>query len=498
MKEPSPPPIRNESTDTTRQESGRILLVEDRLSLREMLMEFLTESGFAVVPAGTVQEGLRVYHRGYYHLLLIDLKLPDGSGLDFLKAVRQVRPAQPIILMTAYGTIEDSVQAMKLGAVDFIQKPIDLIQLRHLIRRNIEFERLQTEVLLYRQEFQQNMRLPEMISCSRAMADVARQIQKIAGTDATVLLMGESGTGKELFARTIHQLSGRRTGPWVEVNCAAIPETLMENELFGHMRGSYTGAESTTRGKFELASGGTLFLDEIGEMPLAIQSKLLKALEEKRIVPIGGNQPIQVDVRIVAATNRDLEQAVEHKTFRSDLYFRLAQFPLRIPPLRERPEDILPLARHFLAEAVRRYHKSAAKLDPAVESLLLHQTWPGNVRELKNLMERAVIVDEDGLIETTDAFPDCPMPDLRATAVSVREVLALGLEGWLRRRDAELEKAAIAAVRAEVGDDRAILAAALQISPRTLNAKLRRYFAAEDAAIPIEPPDRGPAAPDRD
>jgi len=481
--------------DPTGEERGRILLVEDRLSLREMLSDFLAEAGFDVAAAGTVHDGLRLFHQGYYHLVLMDLKLPDGNGLDFLKVVRQVRPAQPVILMTAYGTIEDSVQAMKLGAVDFIQKPVDLVQLRHLIRRSIEFERLQTEVLLYRQEFQHNMRLPEMISCSRAMADVARQIQKIAVTDATVLLTGESGTGKELFARTIHQLSGRRSGPWVEVNCAAIPETLMENELFGHMRGSYTGAESTTRGKFELASGGTLFLDEIGEMPLPVQSKLLKALEEKRIVPIGGSQPIQVDVRIVAATNRDLEQAVDHKSFRSDLYFRLAQFPLRIPALRERPEDVLPLARHFLTEAARRYHKPVARLEPAVESLLLRQPWPGNVRELKNLMERAVIVDEDGLIGAADVFPGCPSPDTPVTAVSVREIMALGLEGWLRRRDAELEQAAIAAVMAEVGDDRARLADALQISPRTLNVKLRRYFSAEDSAATTGTPAEDATAP---
>jgi len=456
--------------------AARILLIEDRVSLKEMLAEFLQEKGFDVVSATTAQDGQNAYNAGYFHLALIDLKLPDGSGLDVLKAIRKIRPSQPVILMTAYGTIQESVKAIKMGAEDFIQKPIDLNHLHHLIQRSIEFHRLQTEVLLYREEFRRNQRLPDLISRSPVMKDLALHIQKIAVTDATVLLTGESGTGKELFARSIHLLSSCKTGPFVEVNCAAIPDTLMENELFGHMRGAYTGADTSAKGKFELASGGTLFLDEIAEMAVPVQSKLLKALEEKKITPIGGSLPISVDVRIVAATNRDLDIAVQNKTFRSDLFYRLAQFPVHIPPLRERQQDILPLVRHFLTEIVGRTNRPLPEVSERAQQILFEQRWPGNVRELKNLVERAVIVDEDGVIDVDDLFPGYQMQNQSIESISLEDVTRLGLERWLRGRAESLEKAAISQLMDKIGRDRSQLAEALKISQRTLSSKLKKYF----------------------
>lgn len=455
---------------------ARILLVEDRPSLREMLTEFLTEKGYRIETAASVQEALTRFAEGACHLVLLDLKLPDGSGLDVLRAIRQQSSSLPVILMTAYGTIQDSVLAMKMGAVDFIQKPLDLNHLDFILQRSIEFQRLQTEVLLYREEVRRNRQLPRMISTSPVMQAVALDVQRIAATEATILLSGESGTGKELFARSIHQLSPRHRGPFVEINCAAIPETLMENELFGHVRGAYTGADSAAKGKFELAAGGTLFLDEIGEMAVGVQSKLLKALEEKKITPIGGTFAIPVDVRIVAASNRDLEAAMAEGRFRPDLYYRVAQFPVRIPPLRERPDDILPLATHFLHEAATRYARPDTVLSARARETLQMYRWPGNVRELKNMIERAVVVDDDGEIDMDDLFPGRRLPVSDPLPLDLEEVARLGLEEWGRHRLEALEKAVLDRLRGHLGNDKTRMAEFLKINPKTLTIKLKKYF----------------------
>jgi transcriptional regulator with PAS, ATPase and Fis domain len=297
----------------------------------------------------------------------------------------------------------------------------------------------------------------------------------MAATDATILLLGESGTGKELFARTIHLLSPRAGGPFVEVNCAAIPETLMENELFGHVRGAYTGAESAVKGKFELASGGTLFLDEIGEMPVGVQAKLLKALEEKRITPIGGHFPIGVDVRIVVATNRDLEAAMGQERFRKDLYFRVAQFPVRIPPLRERREDIPPLAEFFLREAAARFGKPAPGLGDDALAAMTGYAWPGNVRELKNLVERAVIVDEDGRLSVSDVFPSA-VPDRPAgQVVPLEEIRRDGLEAWLKAEAERLEAAALRRAWDAAAGDRRRAAELLGLPEKALSARRKKF-----------------------
>jgi DNA-binding NtrC family response regulator len=456
-------------------EDSRILVVEDRMSHRRMLIEFLQEQGFQADPAATLAEAHERFHSTPYHLILLDLRLPEGSGMDLLRTVRQQQPSLPVIVMTAFGTIEDSVQAMKLGAVDFIQKPVQLDQLLLLIRRSIEIDRLRNEVLIYREEFQKHRKLPLLLSRNAGMAEVARQVQRMADTDATILLLGESGTGKELFARTIHLLSPRAAGPFVEVNCAAIPETLMENELFGHVRGAYTGADSAAKGKFELAGGGTLFLDEIGEMPVGIQAKLLKALEEKKITPIGGHFPVGVDVRIVVATNRNLETAMAQERFRKDLFYRVAQFPVRIPPLRERREDVPPLAEYFLREAAVRFGKPPPQLPEEALAALTAYGWPGNVRELKNLVERAVIVDDDGRLSPADLFPGAIAGPGDTVEIDLDDIGRQGLEAWLQARQERLEEAVLRRAREAAGNDRRQAAERLGLTEKALAAKWKRY-----------------------
>ena len=307
------------------------------------------------------------------------------------------------------------------------------------------------------------------------MEAVARQLQRMAATGATILLLGESGTGKELFARTIHLLSPQSAGPFVEVNCAAIPETLIENELFGHVRGAYTGAESAMKGKFELAVGGTLFLDEIGDMPVSVQAKLLKALEEKRISPIGGTFQVAVDVRIVVATNRDLEAEMAEGRFRRDLFFRIGQFTVSIPPLRERPEDIQPLAEHFLREAAARFGRPQPALDAAAVQTLERYAWPGNVRELKNLVERAVIVDDDGRLDPDDLFPGPGRSAAGPVQASLDGLDRIGLDAWLQREQDALEREALARLRARHPADLPGLAAALGLTEAETARRLKRH-----------------------
>ncbi len=445
-------------------------MVEDRLSLREMLADFLGQHGFEVVAAGSIAEGLEKYRSDEWHLVLLDLRLPDGSGLDFLQAVRKHSVSQPVVLMTAYGTIVDTVQAMKLGAVDFLQKPLDLASLLEVVRRAVEGARLQSEPLLFEEAFSQGRQLPLLVGHGERIRETAVLVQKIAPTDATVLFSGESGTGKELFARAVHLLSPRRNEPFVEVNCAAIPETLLENEFFGHAKGAYTGADSAARGKLELADGGTLFLDEIGEIPPSMQVKLLKAIEEKRFTPIGGSSPVAVDVRIVAATNRDLEAGVRSGSFREDLYFRLAQFPLRIPPLRERREDIVPLARHFVREAALRKGREVPVLAEAVQALLEAHPWPGNIRELKNAMERSVIMCERNVITVGDVFPAADYSQGRG--IPLEELREKGLERCLRECSERLEGETMDRVLALTGGDRAAAADLLGLTADGLAVRL--------------------------
>src|SRR2546421_3037656 len=326
-----------------------ILLVEDKESLRRVLRLTLEHAGYGVTEAADARAAMLEIARAPYRLVLTDLRMPHGSGLDVLRAARTADADVPVVVMTAYGSIDEAVQAMKEGAQDFLQKPVDSNHLLLLVERALEQARLRTENILLREEWSRRYGFPRIIGESEAIKRAVGETQRVAQTEATVLLLGESGVGKELFARAVHHLSNRRDKPFVAINCAAIPETLIENELFGHERGAFTGANDRRHGKFELALSGTVFLDEIGELPLAVQGKLLRAIEEKVVDRIGGRAPIPVDVRIVAATNRDLRAAVDSGEFRRDLFFRLAGFPVEIPALRERGEDIILLAKHFTA-----------------------------------------------------------------------------------------------------------------------------------------------------
>lgn len=406
-----------------------ILLVEDKESLRRVLRLTLERAGYSVAEAADARAAMMEIARAPYRLILTDLRMPHGSGLDVLRAARAADPDVPVVLMTAYGSIDEAVAAMKDGAHDFLQKPVDSNHLLLIVERALEQMRLRTENILLREEWSRRYGFPRIIGESEAIRRTVSEVQRVAVTDATVLLLGESGTGKELFARAVHHLSERRNEKFVAINCAAIPETLIESELFGHERGAFTGAVERRPGKFELASGGTIFLDEIGELPLAVQGKLLRAIEEKTIDRIGGRAPLSVDVRIVAATNRDLESAAESGEFRRDLYFRLAVFPIEIPPLRSRAGDVELLARHFAASLGRELRGREAILsDDAIEALRRYD-WPGNVRELENAIERACILADSSTLETSDFNLRRPSED--AETKTVDPIDAINLSGTL-------------------------------------------------------------------
>ena len=376
---------------------GRVLIVEDRESLRRMLERALAGEGYEVAAAATGGEGVRAARERPFDLVLTDLKLPDLSGLEVLAASRAAQPRVPVVVLTGYGTVAAAVEAMKLGAYDFLEKPVELDDLLRLVEGAIGQPEAAAAFAA--------PGAPPIVGAHPRLRAALRLLQRVAPTESTVLLTGESGTGKELFARALHALSPRRGGPFVAVNCAAIPETLLENELFGHEKGAFTGADRRQPGRFELAQGGTLLLDEIGELPPAVQGKVLRVLEERTFERVGSGRTQRADVRLVAATNRDLRAMVEAGEFRSDLYFRLAVFPVELPALRERASDVPLLARHLLAEIARRHHREPPALDDEAAALLAAQPWPGNVRELANLLERAAILGEGPALRAADLRP---------------------------------------------------------------------------------------------
>jgi len=379
-----------------------ILLVEDKQSLRRVLSLTLENAGYTVTECADARSAVSEISTTRHRLVLTDLRMPNGSGLDVLRATQAADPDVPVILMTAFGSIDEAVQAMKDGAHDFLQKPVDSNHLLLLVERALQQSGLRTENILLREEWARRYGFPRILGESEVMKRAVGETQRVAQTDATVLLLGESGTGKELFARAVHHLSNRRDKPFVAINCAAIPETLIENEFFGHEKGAFTGASDRRQGKFELASGGTVFLDEIGELPLAVQGKLLRAIEEKVVDRIGGRAPVAVDVRVVAATNKDLKAAVDNGEFRGDLFFRLAVFPLEIPPLRERGEDVVLIANHFASQIGKDLRKREAKLSDESLAVLRRHPWPGNVRELENAIERACILSDTMVLQPKD------------------------------------------------------------------------------------------------
>jgi DNA-binding NtrC family response regulator len=376
-----------------------VLLVEDKDSLRTMLRHALEAQGHAVVEARDEQEAIQEMRQARPAVVLTDLKLPKGDGFGVLRAAKELDPDLQVVVMTAYGSIQDAVSAMKEGAMEFLAKPVDPDHLSLMVARALAHRRVLTENMMMREELAEKRGAPRIIGEDPALRAVLQQLHRAAATDATVLLEGESGTGKELFARALHTHSPRQDGPFIAINCAAIPETLLETELFGHEKGAFTGASARKPGRFEMAHRGTLFLDEIGDLPLTLQAKILRALEEKRFERVGGTQSLQVDVRVVAATNRNLKARVADRQFREDLYFRLSVFPVQIPPLRERTDDVLRLARHFVERICRDVNKKTLMLSEAAVEELCSYSWPGNVRELQNCIERAVILTEGDTIQ---------------------------------------------------------------------------------------------------
>jgi DNA-binding NtrC family response regulator len=453
-----------------------LLLVEDKNELRAMLRKALERAGYTVDEAPDGAAAIQKIRARRYLLVITDLKLPGASGLDVLRAVKTADATIPVILLTAYGSVEEAVTAMKDGAFDFLQKPVDLDHLRLLVKRAARQQELLRENLLLREEYAARYGFPRIVGEHPSIRDVSGQIQRVAGTDSTVLLLGESGTGKELFARAVHHLSPRREQPFVALNCAAIPEGLVENELFGHEKGAFTGAGARKVGKMDLAHRGTLFLDEIGELPLAIQAKLLRVIEERRFERVGGTQSIDVDVRIVVATNRDLRKMIEEKLFREDLYFRIAAVPLTIPPLRERGGDVLLLAESFLEKFSREFSKPGLELSEDARERLAAYAWPGNVRELQNTLERAVIL-ADGLSIPAEALQ---LPSAKPAAESLPTGMLptnFSWEGTLEdvsaRAAQHIERAMIESTLREYKWNKTRAAERLGVSAKTLLAKMR-------------------------
>ncbi len=392
-----------------------VLVIDDTESIRDLLSEFLKDHGFEVSGAADGQAGIDLLKQRRFDLFFVDLVMPGMGGIDLLREARNFGIRTPAIVITGFGTIQTAVEAMRLGAYDYITKPFILEELLMTVNRALEYYNLQKENASLKRQLKDKYDFRRMVGNSLPMQKLNRFIEKVADTDSTVLISGESGTGKELVARTIHFNSSRAHSPFVPVNCAAIPRDLIESELFGHEKGAFTGATNMRIGRFELANGGTIFLDEIGELPLALQVKLLRVLQEREFERVGGTRTIKVDVRILAATNRDLAKATRDGAFREDLYYRLNVIPLHIPPLREREDDIPLLLDHFMTEFCRKKQKTPLKITPDAAELLTRYPWPGNVRELENAIERMVILNDRGTI-TLDDLPDHVRRDARPPA----------------------------------------------------------------------------------
>ncbi len=446
-----------------------ILVIDDKESMRSMLSQTLTEEGHEVTTAHNGSAGLDLARERGFDVVLTDLKMPDMDGIEVLRSVKEMDVDVAVIVMTAYGTVENAVAAMRLGAYDFISKPFQSDHLTILVQKALENKRLLAENSLLREELSHNLGFSDIIGTNDKMKEVSRLISKVANSDTSVLITGESGVGKELFARAVHSLSPRRDKPYVTINCAAIPRELLENELFGSERGAFTGAVARKIGKFEIAESGTIFLDEIGDMELPLQAKLLRALQERTIERLGGSKPINVNVRVVAATNADLTDLILKKQFREDLYYRLSVFPIKIPALRERLDDIPALSDYFLEKYCRDMNKAAKSFSKDAMGLLGKYHWPGNVRELQNTIERAVILADGRKIS-----PDHLAIRLQRTEeIQMRE--GAGLKEIAAHAQMVTERGAIIRVLKQVRGNKRKCAKALKIDYTTLFDKIKKY-----------------------
>jgi DNA-binding NtrC family response regulator len=406
-----------------------ILIVEDEAKMRRLLELNLGEDGFTTFSAGDAESGLKLLRENAIDLVLTDLKLPGMNGLEFLQAVKRQNAALPVVVMTAFGTVETAVEAMKAGASDYVLKPFSLAEMRMVVHKELDVRNLREENRSLREALGKRYAHPNIVARSAKMQETLATVERVAPTNATVLLGGESGVGKDLIARAIHEKSRRATGPFVKINSTAIPENLLESELFGYEKGAFTGAAASKPGKFELADKGTLFLDEIGDVPPATQVKLLRVLQEREFERLGGTKTIKVDVRLVAATNRNLRTALEQGTFREDLYYRLNVVPIDIAPLRERKEDIPELVNLFVSRFAGDSGKPVEGISPEAMKVLVNYHWPGNVRELQNIIERACALAKGTMIEVADIHLDSH-PGKGADAGNHFLPAGLTLEQW--------------------------------------------------------------------
>ncbi|MBN2714134.1 MAG: sigma-54-dependent Fis family transcriptional regulator, partial [Planctomycetes bacterium] len=381
---------------------GRLLIVDDEESMRDMLEISLKRDGHEVDTAENGKVALELFSQHQYDMVIQDLKMPEMDGLELLKKIRGQDARMPVVIMTAFSTWDVAVEAMRIGAYDYLKKPFDMDEVRGLVQRVVERNVMSKKV---DQPAQASIPDIRYIGSTQVVQDILNLIQRVATTDSTVVIQGESGTGKELISRMIHLESLRKGGPFISVNCGAFSETLLESEIFGHKRGSFTGAVADKKGLLELADGGTFFLDEVGEMSLHTQVRLLRALETREFIPVGGTDPLRVDVRFVAATNRDLTAMVDQKTFREDLFYRLNVIPVHLPSLRERREDIPLLAGHFLAQYNRLFGRNIIGFDASAEAALMEYDWPGNIRELQNTIQRAVTLTDGEFISAPQIIP---------------------------------------------------------------------------------------------
>ncbi len=448
-------------------EKPRILIVDDEESHRMMLRAVLVGEGYAVAEASDGTEAVAAVEKEAFDVILLDIRMTAMDGIEALSEIRKLSPLVPVLIMTAYASVGTAVEALRAGAFDYLTKPLDIEELRIVIEKALEHYHLRTENLILKERLGDRFDFSRIVGRSAKMKGLVDTLTLVAPSDATVLLLGESGTGKEVVANAIHQNSPRAGRPFIKVSCAALPETLLESELFGHEKGAFTGAVARREGRFQLAHGGTIFLDEVGETSPSVQAKLLRVLQEKEFEPLGSTRTVKVDIRVVAATNRDLEASVREGRFREDLFYRLNVVPITVPPLRERKEDIPLLAEHFLARFGEKNRKMLKAISGKALDLLVRYDWPGNVRELENCIERAVILARDEVVVPAD------LPPQIRTLPSEQGQGGLALPYGVSLQ--EMEKALITKTLEDTGGNRTRAAEILGINRRTLQNKLKEY-----------------------
>lgn len=452
-----------------------ILVADDEPSVRSLLRSILKKEGYNVVTAGNGREALEVFRQTSPDLVLLDVRMPEMDGIETFNALRKQNEDALVIMITAYGTIETAVQAMKMGAFDYLSKPFNLEEIKVVIKKALEMRHINAELTALRQEVAEKDELGKLVFISNAMQEIQRLVNIVSKNDTTLLLRGESGTGKDLLARYIHANSLRSQGPFIKIHCGALPEPLVESELFGYEKGAFTGAASRKQGKIELANGGTLYLDEIGEISPAIQIKLLRLLQDREFERLGGTETLKTNARIIAATNKNLEEAMASREFREDLFYRLNVVPIYLPPLRERKDAMPRLVEHFVKRFCRELNRPPMTVSEEAMSLLLSYNWPGNIRELENAIERAVLLSPEATI-MPQALPQGMIHYRRST----EEVFSSTGERPLKDVMSDIEKQIIRKVLKETGGNRSKAAERLGISRRALHYKLVEYQFVED------------------